>query len=289
MGNEDAIAVGIKDSTQSEAALVWAARRAEQRRVPLTIVHVIDDRWLIEPSAWRDSLKRSGEKLLEAASARIGERFHITVTTELLSGSVAASLGQYARKTSLMVVGSGSPHLGGTLTDRALQIAGASEGPVAVVGATDDYQDRHGVVVGVDGSEHALKAVAFAAAEADRDGQELTVLHAYRAPDPQIDAGLAPAELRRLISDQERLILAETVAGLSVSYPDLPVKKVSEPHKEPVGALVEASANARLLVLGSRGRGGFSRLLLGSTAHGVLTHLTCPTIVIPPEPAADNR
>lgn len=289
MSKHNAIAVGIKDSTQSEAALIWAGRRAEQRSVPLTIVHVVDDRWLIEPSSWRDSFRRSGEKLLEAASARIGDLFNIDVTTELLVGSVAASLGQYARNTSLMVVGSGSPHLGGTLTDRALQIAGASEGPVAIVGAIDDYQDRHGVVVGVDGSEHSLKAVAFAAAEADRDGQELTVLHAYNAPEPSTDAGLAPAELRRLINDQERLILSETIAGLSVSYPDLPVKKVSEPHKEPVRALVEASVNARLLVLGSRGRGGFSRMLLGSTVHGVLTHMACPTIVIPPERASDQR
>ena len=288
MSADNVIAVGIKDSTQGEAALMWAGRRAEQLRVPLTIVHVVDDRWLIEPSSWRVSFKRSGEKLLEAASARIGELFQIEVTTELLVGSVAASLGQYARDTSLMVVASGSPHLGGTLTDRALQIASASKGPVAVVGGTADYQDRQGVIVGVDGSEHSLNAVAFAAAEADRDGQELTVLHAYNAPQPSTDAGLAPAELRRLINDQERLILAETIAGLSVSYPDLPVKKVSEPHKEPVRALVEASVNARLLVLGSRGRGGFSRLLLGSTAHGVLTHIACPTIVSPPEHASEQ-
>jgi nucleotide-binding universal stress UspA family protein len=283
MSNDHTIAVGVKDSTQSEAALTWAGRRAEKQHAPLAILHVMDDRWLVEPASWRRSLAQSGENLLQAAEARVRQRFHVKSTTELLTGSVAAALGEYARKTSLMVIGSGSPHLGGSMTDRALQIAGASAGPVAVVGTANDEEDRHGIVVGVDGSEHSLRAVAFAAAEADREGQELTVLHAYNAPDPVTDAGLAPAELRQLISEQERIVLSETVAGLSNSYPDLTIKRVSEPHKEPVRALVEAAANARLLVVGSRGRGGFARLLLGSTVHGVLTHLPCPTIVIPPE------
>ena len=282
MSNDHTIAVGVKDSTQSEAALVWAGRRAEKQHAPLVILHVVDDRWLVEPGSWRASLAQTGEKLLQAAAARIGQRFDVKSSTELLTGSVAAALGDYARKTSLMVIGSGSPHLGGSMTDRALQIAGASSGPVAVVGTANDYEDRHGIVVGVDGSEHSLRAVAFAAAEADREGQELTVLHAYNAPDPVADAGLAPAELRQLISEQEHIVLSETVAGLSNSYPDLAINRVSEPHKEPVRALVDAAANARLLVVGSRGRGGFSRLLLGSTVHGVLTHLPCPTIVIPP-------
>ncbi|MFJ5956441.1 universal stress protein [Paenarthrobacter sp. NPDC092416] len=285
MSNNNAVAVGVKDSTQSEAALIWAARRAERGHLPLAILHVVDSRWSLDPARWSHALERSGEKLLKADAAQVQQRFQVEVTTEVLNGSVAASLGEYARKCSLLVIGSGSPHLGGSLTDRALQIAGASEGPVAVVGEMDDSQDRRGVVVGVDGSENSLKAVAFAAAEADRDGQELTVLHAYNAPDPESDAGLAPIELRRLISEQERVVLAETVAGLSTSYPDLSVKRVLEPHQEPVRALVEASANARLLVVGSRGRGGFTRLLLGSTVHGVLTHMPCPTIVIPPSDA----
>lgn len=289
MSNDQSIAIGVKDSTHSEAALVWAARRAERRHVPLAVLHVVDDRWLIEPASWREALRRKGGQVLEAVAARVRERFQVKVSTELLTGSVAASLGEYARKTSLMVISSGSPHLGGSLTDRALQIAGASAGPVAVVGPSNDSAGRHGIVVGVDGSEHSLRAVAFAAAEADREGQELTVVHAYDAPDAVTDAGLAPRQLGKLMSEQERLILSETVAGLSSAYPDLTVRKVSEPHEEPVRALVEASKNASLLVVGSRGRGGFSRLLLGSTVHGVLTHLACPTIVIPPERGSDDE
>ncbi|UXM93493.1 universal stress protein [Paenarthrobacter sp. JL.01a] len=286
MNTARAIAVGYKDSPQSEAALLWAARRASEQKVPLMILHVVDDRWSLNPGAWNGQLRQTGKDLLEAAAAKVGGQDHLHITSELLSGSVAGALGDYGPKCSLLVVGSGSPHLGGALTDRALQIAGASVVPVAVVG-TNDVDGKSGVVVGADGSDLSQRAVDFAAAEADREGQELTVVHAYTAPDPVTDAGLAPADLGKLMDEQEHIILAETVAGLNSSYPDLVINKILEPSKEPVRALIDAAAGARLLVLGSRGRGGFARLVLGSTAHGVLTHLVCPTVVVPPQENGD--
>jgi nucleotide-binding universal stress UspA family protein len=59
------------------------------------------------------------------------------------------------------------------------------------------------------------------------------------------------------------------------------VHRVLETKMEPAGALVRAAAEAQLLVVGSRGRGGFKRLLLGSTAHAVLTHIPCPIVITP--------
>jgi nucleotide-binding universal stress UspA family protein len=135
------------------------------------------------------------------------------------------------------------------------------------------------VVVGVDGSKEATQAVAFAAAEADREGDELTVVYAIIAPDPVVDAGLTSTSLAELIAEEERLVLAETVAGLKEDYPSLQVHQVLETERSPVDALVDAASNARMLVVGSRGRGGIQRLLLGSTAHGVLRHLPCPTVI----------
>jgi nucleotide-binding universal stress UspA family protein len=75
------------------------------------------------------------------------------------------------------------------------------------------------------------------------------------------------------------LVLSETLAGLRQEYPDLVVHSVLETVLEPADALVRAAAGARLLVLGSLGRGGFGRLLLGSTAHAVLTQPPCPTVI----------
>lgn len=278
MKTDKPIAVATNDSAQSQSAVKWATRRAERARLPLVIVHVVDDRWLADPYPWIKAMREAGDKLLQTAARRAREASRADISTRLLTGSVGGALGKYSGKASMLVIGSGSGHLGGALADRALQVAASSKCPVAVVG-TQDLAGRHGVVVGVDGSEEATQAVAFAAAEADREGQELTVLYAFYGPDPVIDAGLTPTRLAELMVDEERTVLSETAAGLREDYPDLVVHEVLESHKDPVTALVDAAAEARLLVVGSRGRGGIKRLLLGSTAHGVLKHLPCPTVI----------
>lgn len=272
------IAVATNDSPQSQAAVLWAARRAERAGVPLVILHVVDDRWVAEPYPWIGVLEEAGDKLLQTAAGRIRGAFPINVTTRLLTGSVGGSLAKYSGKASMVVVGSGTGHLGGSLADRALQVAASSKVPVAVVG-TQDLTGRSGVVVGVDGSKEATQAVAFAAAEADREGDDLTVVYAINAPDRVTDAGLLSTSLAELITEEERIVLSETVAGLNEDYPSLRVHRVLETERGPVESLVDAAAGARMLVVGSRGRGAIKRLLLGSTAHGVLKHLPCPTVI----------
>ena len=274
------IAVATNDSAQSQSAVMWAAHRAARVHLPLVILHVMDDRWIAEPNQWTSSLLQRGEELLETAAGRVRDTVPIEVSTDLLQGSVGRSLRKYSAGASMLVVGSGGAHLGGSLTDRALQIAAAGKCPVAVVGI-QDLQGRKGVVVGVDGSEESTQAVAFAAAEADREGQELTVVYAFSEPDPWIDSGALTENLAEMLVDEEKLVLSETVSGLEVDYPDLVVREVLETDQEPAAALVKAAAGAQMLVVGSRGRGGFKRLLLGSTAHGVLTHLPCPTVITP--------
>lgn len=286
MSSQKPIAVGTNDSAQSQAAVLWAARRAHRANVPLVILHVVDDRWIAEPYPWFGTLQQAGEELLKTAAGRLEGSVPITPATEMLTGSVGGSLAKYSKRASMMVMGSGSGHLGGALADRALQVATAAKVPVAVVG-TQDLEGSTGVVVGVDGSPQATQAVAFAAAEADRDGDELTVVYAVNVPNPIVDAGLTPSAVADLIVDEERVVLSETVAGLKEDYPDLTVHQRLVTDRDPVDALVDAAAGARLLVVGSRGRGAFKRLLLGSTAHGVLKHLPCPTIITRTQVAKD--
>lgn len=278
MTNRKPIAAATNDSPQSQAAVLWAARRAERAGLPLVVLHVVDDRWVAEPYPWIGVLEEAGDRLLQTAAGRVREAFPITITTRLLTGSIGGSLAKYSGKASMLVVGSGTGHLGGSLADRALQVAASSKVPVAVVG-TQELEGRSGVVVGVDGSKEATQAVAFAAAEADRDGDDLTVVYAINAPDRFVDAGLASTSLAELIAEEERVVLAETVAGLKEDYPSLRVHQVLETESGPVETLVYAAARARMLVVGSRGRGAIKRLLLGSTAHGVLKHLPCPTVI----------
>ncbi|HEY8701944.1 MAG TPA: universal stress protein [Arthrobacter sp.] len=280
MRSSNPIAVATNDTAQSQAAVLWAARRAERAKVPLVILHVVDDRWVAEPIPWTGMLLEKGGELVDTAAGRVRDTVPIEVTTKVLEGSIAGALGKYSTKVSMLVVGSGGTHLGGSLTDRALQVAAAAKCPVAVIG-THDLEGRSGILVGVDGSEESTQAVAFAAAEADREGQELTVLYAFSGPNRWVKAGLPSSSLAGLIVEEEQIVLSETVAGLREDYPDLVVHPVLETEKEPAAALVEAAAGAQMLVVGSRGRGGFRRLLLGSTAHAVLTHLPCPTVITP--------
>lgn len=274
------IAVGIDDSAASRPALLWAAHRAADLNLPLVILHVVDDRWLTEAFPYTDIMRKTGHDLLRDAEERAREaELSLDISTVLLEGGTDAALRKYSGNASMLVIGhDGSPRPGGPLTDRALQVAAAAKCPVGVVGE-HEMEGRQGVVVGVDGSEEAIQAVAFAAAEADRKRQELTVLYAFRGPNRWIKAELPSSGLAELIVEEEQIVLSESVAGLSEEYPGLVVHKVLETEKEPAAALVETASKAKLLVVGSRGRGAFKRLLMGSTAHGVLAHLPCPTII----------
>lgn len=281
MDTSKPIAVGIIDSSPANAALVWAAARARRLKVPLAVLHVLDDRWMageaLEALPYIDVLRTSALDMLKEAGERVrAAEPDLQVSVELLEGSVGASLGEYSKKAAMLVLGS-SGHSRGALTDRALQVAAAAECPVAVIGPGQGA--GQGVVVGVDGSQESTQAVAFAASEADAFGEELTVLYAFTGPNRWISAGLPSSSFAEHVVEEEQIVLSETVAGLRQDYPGLVVHGVLETVLEPADALVRAAANARLLVLGSRGRGSFGRLLLGSTAHGVLSQPSCPTVI----------
>jgi nucleotide-binding universal stress UspA family protein len=164
------------------------------------------------------------------------------------------------------------------------------------------------IVVGVDASPGALRALAWAADEARLRLASLQVVHAYHAqalrapvyfpsrealPGREVAAGGRPpaeefeetleqraefeAAVRRQAEDMvEGLLreLGEAVAGVDVQ------PTVVE-DRNPAEALVELSADADLVVVGSRGRGGFTSLLLGSVGHAVVLHALCPVVVIP--------
>ena len=272
------IAVGITDTSASDAALLWAAARANRLKCPLAVVNVVDDRWMAaEVLPYLEILRESGLALLkEAGEKATAAEPGLQVTLQLLEGGVGAALGDYSRNASMLVLGT-SGHTRGALTDRALQAAATAECPVAVVG--DGQEPGRGIVVGVDGSRESTQAVAFAAAEADTLGEELTVFYAFTGPSRWIAAGLPQSSFATHVVEEEQIVLSETEAGLRQDYPDLVVNTVMETVLEPADALIRAAAGSRLLVLGSRGKGGFERFVLGSTAHAVLTQPPCPTVI----------
>ncbi|MDQ0821163.1 nucleotide-binding universal stress UspA family protein [Arthrobacter sp. V4I6] len=275
------IIVGISGSAGSQAALAWALQRASRHRLPLIIIHAVDDRWMSPELQYQELIRESGMDLLKKTqSTATAQAPDVKVEVELRHGSVGAALREASKEASMVVVGAHDRHWmdGGPLKDRALQIASASDSPVAVIPAGQGTGDR-GVVVGVDGSEEALQAVRFAAAEADRGGDELTVVLAFKSPARWFENQLPSRGLAETIIEEQRVVLSESVVGLGETYPDLTIHQRLETDTEPAKALVDIATGARLLVMGSRGRGGFSRLVLGSTAHAVLLHVPCPTVV----------
>lgn len=140
-----------------------------------------------------------------------------------------------------------------------------------------------GIVVGVDGSEHSRQALDWAIREAGLRGAALTVLAVHQVAgnhwtgNPERYPADLPAteEIRRAAEDQVQKAVSQ--AG-EPSPASVTVRAVSGlPAKE----LVSASSDADLVVVGSRGGGGFARLMLGSVSTQVVSHAACPVVVLP--------
>lgn len=274
------IVVGIDDSATGETALAWAMARAESVKSPVTLMHTVYETWLADGYGYYDSILDAEKKLLADAGARAAALAPTVVThTELRTGSAPRVLSELSKDADLIVVGTErkSRVEGDLFGSVSLQIAALATSPVAVIPSLPETE-RSGVYVGVDGSADSVAAVAFAAAEADRTGQELFALYAVHLPTRRVLRSI-PAEAVTERMEEERVVLAESVAGLSARYPDLVVHQVLETDESPARSLVAAARHAQLLVVGSRGRGSLQRLLMGSVSHEVLLHITCPTIV----------
>ena len=141
-----------------------------------------------------------------------------------------------------------------------------------------------GIVVGVDGSGHSQRALEWAMKEAAMRHAPLTILTVHPAIVGYYGGVLtAPRDLE-LTEQSQVAVQAEAdkvLAALDGPHPEsVTVKAV---HGFPVEELVNASKHADVVVLGSRGVGGFTRMLLGSTAGQVVQHAYCPVLIVPPE------
>jgi nucleotide-binding universal stress UspA family protein len=181
----------------------------------------------------------------------------------------------------------GSRGLGGVsgllLGSVAVALAAHASCPMVVVRGEDrpDAADLP-VGIGVDGSPTSEAALAFAFEAAAVRGVGLVAVHTWA--DVEFRPGMAPLVDWSSIAEDEEVVLAERLAGWSTKYPDVPVRRVVQ-RDGAATALVELSRDAQLVVVGSRGRGQLSGLLLGSVSHGVLHRSHCPVAVVRPDTA----
>ncbi|MFY1671445.1 universal stress protein [Plantactinospora sp. WMMB334] len=281
------VVVGIDGSESALAAARLAAREAALHGRPLLLVHAFV--WALLPvplgpdpagppeGGFRHQAERVvAEAMREARRAAPG----VTVSATIDDGSAAPVLLRHARHAAMLVLGDrGLDGFSGLLLGSiAVQAATHATCPVVVVRG----QERPGgpVVVGVDGSEVSERAVAFAFDEAARRGVPLVAAHAWRYP-----TSTAPGDMLPLVYDRdvpgtdEEVVLAQSIAGWRERYPEVSVIRRLR-HGRPGSVLIEESAEAGLLVVGSRGRGGFTGLLLGSVSHAALHHAACPVAVV---------
>jgi nucleotide-binding universal stress UspA family protein len=141
------------------------------------------------------------------------------------------------------------------------------------------------VVVGYDGSQGAEAALHVALEEARRRGATLRVVGAWHVPAPLVGSSAAPSSAARLGEDI-RVALTQAVdtaaAALRERGGDVEVEAVVV-EGPAVTVLTGEAAAADLLVVGSRGLGGFRELLLGSVSHQCAQHAPCPVLIVPPE------
>jgi nucleotide-binding universal stress UspA family protein len=139
-----------------------------------------------------------------------------------------------------------------------------------------------GIIVGVDGSGHSQRALEWAMNEAAIRHAPLTVLTVHEAIRGYYSGVAVYPDDPARTEQGRQAAQAETgkvLAGLDGPRPD----SVTAVHGFPVEELINASQDADIIVLGSRGAGGFTRLLLGSTAGQVTQHAHCPVLIVPPE------
>ncbi|MFF3608898.1 universal stress protein [Streptomyces sp. NPDC002463] len=132
------------------------------------------------------------------------------------------------------------------------------------------------VVVGIDGSPSGRSAVLWAASEADRRGRPLHLVH---AADTDRRALYANAETLQAAREAGRDLLTEAASAVRDRFPDLAVTKELS-RQEPVAGLRAAAGHRGTIVVGNRGLGGFSALMLGSVGLGVAARAEVPVIVV---------
>lgn len=283
------VVAGVDGSTSASHAVRWAAEEAARRDTGLVIMHSC----MVVPvhaphvagssEAYAEAVFDHGQQLLADAVAVAKEAApELEVDTELSSGGAAEQL--VGRSASAQLVVLGSRGLGGFtgLLVGSVAVAVTTHAHCPTVVVRDPVHDPDApVVVGLDGSPSSDAALAFAFEAAEVHG---VALHAVRTwwdltAETAWQRGLTATNLASIEAAEQRL-LTEQLSTCAAGHPDVPVHQMLT-RDRPAHTLVEQSAKAQLVVVGTRGRGGFRGLLLGSTSQALIHHAHCPVAVVP--------
>lgn len=282
------IIVGVDASAVSRLALRWATAEAARRGARLRIVHAYNP-YLPDVAFFAAEIEETAREAATAVAADAAEDVRrrapeVEVRTDVVCGGAAGALISAAQPGDLVVVGNrGRSELAAAVAGSTCQqVALHAPASVAVIRPQMRAEDGP-VIVGHDGSEaaEAVLLTAFDQAEARSCG--LTVVRAFRPSTPAWPVDGRPPKVFNVATARTALTaeLESAVAPLVEKYPTVKVD-VRVAAGDPAQLLVENSRKARLVVVGSRGHGGFAGLLLGSVGLHLLHHAQCPVLIARP-------
>ncbi|NDZ97167.1 universal stress protein [Streptomyces sp. SID6673] len=283
----NAILVGVDGSDASNRAVRWAATTAAAEEVDLKLVGVYDISTsnyapgLIIPQDVVDAIKQDAADAVHDAAALAKEVAPgVAPQTSLVEGDAARALLELGKDAGTIVLGTrGLGSIKGLfLGSVSTTVAAHFHGRVVVVAGPGGNGP---VVVGIDDSPVSDAAVGEAFRQAAVRKTKLVAVHTWTPLD--VDAlhgyGIEPDEVARMSQEAVEAV-AERLAGYTSEYPDVVVERVVIPE-EPAKAVLDAAGDdAQLIVVGSRGRGGFKGLLLGSTSQKILHQAESPVMVV---------
>ncbi|MFD2081614.1 universal stress protein [Actinopolymorpha cephalotaxi] len=286
MATRDArpIVVGVDGSESALDAAAWAASEAALHDVPLRIVHGVAESVLRVPTGlWgtgtEDGLRIHADLLVrEAAATAHAAAPGVDVSTAVERDLPLPLLVGESHDALYVVVAAADRNAVADMVagSTAVSLVARAHAPVAVVRSIDDPErDDRLVIVGVDGSPLADAAIQVGIQEAMlRHGRLLAVhvVHHYRG------RGTQPATSD---TSDGTALLTDALRGWRHKFPELQIEdQVMAGH--PAGVLVRLSNRAGLIVVGARGLGGFTGMLIGSVSQALLHHAHCPLMTVPP-------
>ncbi|MFC7331096.1 universal stress protein [Marinactinospora rubrisoli] len=293
------LVAAVDGSEGSLRALDWAVDEARLRGRRLRVVHAFT--WLTSgvPAevVQRYDLATMARRIAEEARAHALARApELDVEAAWPEGDPGDVLLEEAERAALVVVGSrGASRLGAVfLGSVGLQLAALAPCPLVVVPHLEPRPATGRVVAGLDGSAPARAAAEWAFDEAARRRATLHAVAVYGTASHGVFVSLetpppgpgSPEE--RAAEEEARRELSESLAGLRARRPEVRAESaVIAGH--PAHVLTTRSRTADLVVVGSRGRGGFAGMLLGSVSQTLLTHAACPVAVLHADASEDDR
>jgi nucleotide-binding universal stress UspA family protein len=294
MAGQKVILVGVDGSAEANTAVDWAAARA---KLDNSLVHVVCTYALASYSAAAldggyaalddEALQQGAQRAVDDAVERVRGHGVEEVTGSTEPGDAAGVLVQMSSEVDMIVVGSRG---GGGFADRLLGTVSSAlpahaKCPVVVVPkhtSGSPFWPVERMVVGVDGSEVAQVAFEQAVEEAVLWDAKLDAIAAVPMATgagmlawlpATIDRDALYKEMEAELADATDRVVGDRKVNLKQHVID----------GAPAQLLTEFSTAVDLVVVGTRGRGGFKGLLLGSTSQTVLSHSTCPVMVVPSE------